>query len=181
VYERIDDLHQRDNPSAVTGVPTGFIDLDEKTAGMQPEDLIVVAGRPSMGKTAFALNVAEHVAIHKDVRLPVVIFSMEMSGQQLSQRLLASIAKVDAHKLRTGKVNDEDWGEPHRGMSKLHEAPIHIDDGGALTALEVRARARRIKRQHASSASSSSTTCSSWRRRRAARTARPRSARSAAR
>jgi replicative DNA helicase len=102
VYERIDELHQRDNRSVVTGVPTGFNDLDQMTAGMQPEDLIIVAGRPSMGKTAFALNVAEYVAVKE--RLPVAIFSMEMSGTQLSQRMLGSIGKVDAHKLRTGNL-----------------------------------------------------------------------------
>ena len=103
VYERIDHLHNQDNPSDVTGVPTGFTDIDQKTAGLQPGDLIIIAGRPSMGKTAFALNIAEHVALHPSVRLPVAIFSMEMSSSQLAMRMLSSIAKVDAHKLRTGR------------------------------------------------------------------------------
>jgi len=106
VYERIDHLHNQDNPSDITGVPTGYHDLDHRTAGLQPGDLIIVAGRPSMGKTAFALNIAEHVALHPSVRLPVAIFSMEMSGAQLAMRMLSSIAKVDAHKLRTGRLND---------------------------------------------------------------------------
>src|SRR4051812_23352160 len=102
VYERIDHLHNQDNPSDVTGVPSGFTDLDQRTAGLQPGDLIIIAGRPSMGKTAFALNIAEHVALHPSVRLPVAVFSMEMSGSQLAMRMLSSIARVDAHKLRTG-------------------------------------------------------------------------------
>jgi replicative DNA helicase len=129
-------------------VPTGFIALDEKTTGMQPEDLIVIAGRPSMGKTALALNIAEHVALDPRVALPVVVFSMEMSGTQLSQRMLGGMARVDAQKLRTANLNDEEWSSLTEAMGKLHAAPIHIDDGAALTALEVRARARRIKRQH---------------------------------
>src|ERR1043165_1469502 len=146
VYERIDHLHNQDNPSDVTGVPTGFTDLDIRTAGLQPGDLIIVAGRPSMGKTALALNIAEHVAV--DNGLPVAIFSMEMSGTQLAMRMLGSIARVDQHKMRTGRLNDKEWGDLSDAMGKLHETPLFIDEGGALTALEVRARARRLKRQY---------------------------------
>ena len=145
VFERIDHLYHRDNPSDVTGVPTGFTDLDKMTAGMQPGDLLVIAGRPSMGKTALALNIAEHVAV--DNGLPVALFSMEMSGTQLAMRLLGSISKVDQHKMRTGRLNDEEWAKLSEAIGKLHDTPIYIDEAGALSALEVRARARRLKRQ----------------------------------
>ncbi len=145
VFERIDHLYHAENRSGVTGVPTGFVDLDVKTAGLQPGDLVIIAGRPSMGKTALALNIAEYAAV--DNGLPVVIFSMEMSGMQLSTRLLGSIARVDQHKMRTGKLNDYEWSALSDAMSKLHDAPIQIDESGALTALEVRARARRLKRR----------------------------------
>src|SRR3954468_6432515 len=148
VYERIDHLHNQDNPSDVTGVPSGFTDLDQRTAGLQPGDLIIIAGRPSMGKTAFALNIAEHVALHPSVRLPVAVFSMEMSGSQLAMRMLSSIARVDAHKLRTGRLSDEEWSQLTEAMGRLHEANIHVDEGAALNALEVRARARRLKREY---------------------------------
>jgi replicative DNA helicase len=148
VYERIDHLHNQDNPSDVTGVPTGFHDLDQRTAGLQPGDLIIIAGRPSMGKTAFALNIAEHVALHPSVAMPVAIFSMEMSGSQLAMRMLSSIAKVDAHKLRTGRLSDEEWAQLTDATGKLHEAKIHVDETAALNALEVRARARRLKREY---------------------------------
>lgn len=145
VFERIDDLYHRDNPSGVTGVPTGYAAIDQMTSGLQAGDLIIIAGRPSMGKTALALNIAEHVAV--DNGQPVVIFSMEMSGTQLAQRFLGSVSKVDQHKMRTGRIADSEWSALSEGMSKLHEAPIVIDEGGALTALEVRSRARRIKRR----------------------------------
>jgi len=148
VYERIDHLHNQENPSDITGVPTGFHEIDHRTAGLQPGDLIIVAGRPSMGKTAFALNIAEHVALHPSVAMPVAIFSMEMSGSQLAMRLLSSIAKVDAHKLRTGRLNDEEWSQLTDAMGRLHEAKIHVDETPALNALEVRARARRLKREY---------------------------------
>jgi replicative DNA helicase len=148
VYERIDHLHNQDNPSDVTGVPTGFTDLDIRTAGLQPGDLVIVAGRPSMGKTAFAINIAEHVAMHPSVSLPVAIFSMEMSGSQLAMRMLSSLGKVDAHKLRTGRLNDEEWSQLTDAMGRLHEAKIHIDETPALNCLEVRARARRLKREY---------------------------------
>src|SRR3954467_4310451 len=148
VYERIDHLHNQDNPSDVTGVPTGFTDLDIRTAGLQPGDLVIIAGRPSMGKTAFALNIAEHVAMHPTVRMPVAVFSMEMSGSQLAMRMLSSIARVDAHKLRTGRLSDEEWSQLTEAMGRLHEATMHVDETAALNALEVRARARRLKREY---------------------------------
>ena len=146
VMERIDMLYHRDNPSNVTGVPTGYHDLDERTSGMQEGDLIIVAGRPSMGKTAFALNIAEHVAVEN--RLPVAVFSMEMAGTQLATRLLGSLGRLDQHKLRTGRLTDEDWNKLTNAVGKLHDAPIHIDETPALNALELRARARRLHRQY---------------------------------
>jgi len=146
VMERIDTLYHRDNPSEVTGVPTGFTDLDSMTAGLQEGDLIIVAARPSMGKTAFSLNMAENVAI--DSRLPVAVFSMEMSGSQLATRMLGSVGRIDQHKLRTAKLNDDDWARLTHAVGKLHEAPIHIDDKPGLNPLELRARARRLHRQY---------------------------------
>jgi replicative DNA helicase len=146
VFEKIDHLHSQKNPSDVTGVPTGYTKLDEMTSGLQGGDLIIVAGRPSMGKTALALNIAEHVAVENG--LPVAIFSMEMSASQLATRMLGSIARVDQHKMRTGRINDKEWSDLTDAMAKLHETPIYIDESGALTALEVRARARRLKREY---------------------------------
>ena len=145
VFERIDHLYHLENKSDVTGLPTGFADLDEKTAGLQQGDLVIVAGRPSMGKTAFALNMAEHVAVNNGV--PVAIFSMEMGATQLAMRLLGSIARVDQHKMRTGRLNDEEWSRLSTAMGKLHDAPIFIDETAALNSLELRTRARRIHRQ----------------------------------
>ena len=146
VFEKVDNLYHQGNASNITGVPTGFNDLDDRTAGLQPGDLIIVAGRPSMGKTAFSLNIAEHVAVNDG--LPVAVFSMEMSAAQLAMRMLGSIGQVDQHKLRTGRLKDDEWSRLTDAMSKLHDAPIHIDETGALTALELRARARRLKRQY---------------------------------
>ncbi len=146
VVERIDMLYSRDNPSDITGVATGFADLDERTSGLQPGDLVIVAGRPSMGKTAFALNIAEHVAL--EAKLPVAIFSMEMSGTQLAMRLLGSTGRLDQHKLRTGRLEDNDWPRLTNALGRLNDAPIFIDESAALTALELRARARRLHRQH---------------------------------
>jgi replicative DNA helicase len=148
VFERIDHLHSQENPSDITGVPTGFVDLDQKTAGLQPGDLIIVAGRPSMGKTAFALNIAEHVALHPSVRMPVAIFSMEMSASQLALRILSSIAKIDQHKLRTGRLTNEEWPHLTDAIDKLNDTSIHVDETPALNSLEVRARARRLKREY---------------------------------
>jgi replicative DNA helicase len=145
VFERIDHLYHQENKSDVTGVPTGFLDLDERTAGLQPGELVIVAGRPSMGKTALALNFAEHVAVKNGI--PVAIFSMEMGATQLAMRLLGSIAKVDQHKMRTGRLNDEEWSRLSSAMGDLHNAPIYIDETGALNSLELRSRARRMHRQ----------------------------------
>ncbi len=146
VVERIDDLFQSDNPSDITGIPTGFGDLDQKTSGLQPGDLIIVAGRPSMGKTAFSLNIAENVAI--DYGAPVAVFSMEMAGTQLVMRMMGSVGRLDQHKVRTGRLQDDDWQKLTYAVGKLNDAPIHIDETAALTALEVRARARRLHRQY---------------------------------
>src|SRR5258706_8928873 len=129
VFERIDHLYHRDNPSDITGVPTGYAKLDEMTSGLQGGDLIIVAGRPSMGKTALALNFAQHIAV--DNGLPVAIFSMEMSSPQLAMRMLGSIARVDQHRMRTGRLNDKEWSELSDAMGKLHETPIYIDEAGA--------------------------------------------------
>ena len=132
----------------VTGIPTGFIDLDEMTAGFQRGDLVIIAGRPSMGKTAFALNIAQHAAIHAQPTAPVAIFSLEMSKEQLVTRLLCSEARVDASRLRTGHLLDNDWHKLTRGASGLHEAKIFIDDTPAITVLEMRAKCRRLKAEH---------------------------------
>ncbi|MEW6313476.1 MAG: replicative DNA helicase [Pseudomonadota bacterium] len=145
VVERIDMLYNRDDPSDVTGVPTGYADLDRMTSGLQPGDLVIVAGRPSMGKTSFALNMAEHIGI--DVRLPVAVFSMEMGGTQLVMRMIGSVARLDQHKLRTGRLQDDDWPRLTQALSKLNDSPVFIDESAALNALELRARARRLHRQ----------------------------------
>lgn len=146
VMERVDMLYHRENPSDITGIPTGFHDVDQMTSGLQEGDLVVVAGRPSMGKTALALNMGEHVAV--ETRLPVAVFSMEMGGTQLATRMLGSIGRLDQHKLRTGRLSDEDWNKLTNAVGKLHDAPIHIDETAALNALELRARARRLHRQY---------------------------------
>ncbi|MGA7180099.1 MAG: replicative DNA helicase [Thiobacillaceae bacterium] len=145
VMERVDELYSRDNPDDVTGVPTGFKDLDSKTSGLQPGDLIIVAGRPSMGKTAFSLNIAENVAL--DTGLPVAVFSMEMASTQLVMRMIGSVGKLDQHKLRTGRLGDDDWPRLTYAMGKLNEAPLFIDETPALNPLELRARARRLARE----------------------------------
>jgi replicative DNA helicase len=145
VVERIDELFSRDNQSDITGIPTGFADLDSKTAGLQAGDLIIVAGRPSMGKTAFSINMGENIAIESG--LPVAIFSMEMGGAQLVMRMLGSIGRLDQHKLRTGKLQDDDWQKLTYAVGKLNDAPIYIDETPALNSLELRARARRLHRQ----------------------------------
>ena len=146
VMERVDFLYSRENPSDITGAATGFQLIDQMTSGLQEGDLIIVAGRPSMGKTALALNIAEHVAV--DNGLPVAIFSMEMSGTQIAARMLGSMARIDQHKLRTGRLTDEDWSKLADALGKLHEAPIHIDETGSLNPLELRSRARRLARQY---------------------------------
>ena len=145
VAERIDMLFSRDNPSDVTGLPTGFSDLDSMTSGFQGGDLVIVAGRPSMGKTAFSINIAENVAL--DTGLPVAIFSMEMASTQLAMRMIGSVGRLDQHRMRTGKLEDEDWEKLTTALGKLNEAPIFIDEGAALSSFDVRARSRRLHRQ----------------------------------
>ena len=145
VVDRIQELYNKENPSDITGIPTGFTDLDHMTSGLQPGDMIVVAGRPSMGKTAFALNIAEHVGV--ELRLPVAVFSLEMSGPQIATRMLSSIGRIDQQKTRNGRLTDEDWDRMTVALGKLHEAPIHIDETGAINATDLRARARRLARQ----------------------------------
>jgi len=146
VVERIQELFERPNPSDVTGVPSGFTDLDSKTAGFQEGDLIIIAGRPSMGKTALALNIGQHVAI--DLGMPVAVFSMEMGAEQLAMRLLGSVGRIDAHRLRTGRLTEEDWPKLTEAIERMHAAPLHIDETPALNALELRARARRLAREY---------------------------------
>jgi replicative DNA helicase len=145
VVEKIDILFHRDNPNDVTGIPTGFHDLDEKTSGFQPGDLIIVAGRPSMGKTAFSLNIAENVALQTG--LPVAIFSMEMGGTQLVMRMIGSVGRLDQHKLRTGRLQDDDWQKMTYALGKLNDAPLFIDESAALSSMDLRSRARRLYRQ----------------------------------
>jgi replicative DNA helicase len=145
VVERIDELYNRDNPNDITGVPTGFIDLDRMTSGLQPGDLVIVAGRPSMGKTAFSVNIGEHVAV--DSGLPVAIFSMEMGGAQLAMRMLGSVGRLDQHRLRTGRLIDEDWPRLTHAIQKMNDAQIFIDETPSLSSIELRARSRRLARQ----------------------------------
>jgi replicative DNA helicase len=139
--ETIDKLYQK--KAHVTGVPTGYVDFDIKTAGLQASDLVVIAGRPSMGKSAFAIGVAEYVGVTE--KMPVAIFSLEMSKEQLVQRMLCSHAKVDAHKVRTGYLATSDWPRLTAAAGKLSEAPIFIDDTPAISVMELRAKARRLK------------------------------------
>ncbi len=140
-FELIEMLHQK--KGRITGVESGFTDLDNLTAGFQNADLVVVAGRPSMGKTSFALNIAQHCAIETNV--PVAFFSLEMSKEQLVQRLLSSVAGVDAMKLRTGYLSEKDWPKLAKAAGILGDAPIYIDDTPLLSVLEMRAKARRLK------------------------------------
>jgi replicative DNA helicase len=130
----------------ITGVATGFSDMDRMTAGLQRGDLIIIAGRPSMGKTTLAVNIAENAAI--GLQVPTAIFSMEMSAEQLSFRMIGSIGRVDQHRLRTGRLTDEDWTRVNSAVSMMSSAPIFIDDSAGLSPTEVRARARRLKREH---------------------------------
>lgn len=142
---RISELYERESTSDITGVATGFVDLDRQTSGLQKGDLVIVAGRPSMGKTSFAVNIGENVALNEG--LPVLIFSMEMAGAQLATRMLGSVGRVDQSRLRTGKLNDDEWPRVTEAIAKLSQAPILIDETGALNSLELRARARRMARK----------------------------------
>jgi replicative DNA helicase len=140
-FARIEELYER--KELVTGVPSGYQDLDQLTAGFQPSDLIIVAGRPAMGKTSFVLNIAQYAAVEKNVA--VAFFSLEMSKEQLVMRLLCSEAKVDSHRLRRGMLRDSDWPKLTRAAGALAEAPIYIDDSAGVSTLEVRAKSRRLK------------------------------------
>ena len=142
--DRIDILHQSDGD--ITGIPSGYTEFDKMTAGLQPGDLIVVAGRPSMGKTTFAVNIAENAAIGSKV--PTAIFSMEMPSQQLAFRMISSLGRVDQTHLRTGRFPDEDWSRINTAVQLMSEAPIFIDDTPGLSPTEIRARSRRLQREH---------------------------------
>jgi replicative DNA helicase len=143
-WNRINFLHE--NPGILTGVPTGFVDFDNMTSGLQPADLIVVAGRPSMGKTAFALNIAQHVGTK--LKKTVGIFSLEMSKEQLMLRFICSEAQVNAHRLRSGECTREEWSRLMKAMAVLTEASIFVDDSSGLTPLDMGAKARRLKAEH---------------------------------
>jgi len=142
--DRIDTLFR--SKSSITGVATGYTDLDEMTSGLQPSDLVIIAGRPSMGKTSLAMNIAENAAVGN--KIPVAVFSMEMPGTQLALRMMASLGRINAHRVRTGKLDDDDWPRLTSAVSLLNEAPIFIDDSPGLTPMELRARARRLKREN---------------------------------
>jgi replicative DNA helicase len=142
--DRIDLLHQSDGD--ITGVSTGYTAFDKLTAGLQPGDLIIIAGRPSMGKTTLAINIAENAAI--GAKVPTAIFSMEMPSQQLAFRMISSLGRVDQTHLRTGNFPDEDWSRINTAVQLMSDAPIFIDDTPAMSPTEIRARARRLKREH---------------------------------
>ncbi|OGT42260.1 MAG: replicative DNA helicase [Gammaproteobacteria bacterium RIFCSPHIGHO2_12_FULL_37_34] len=141
--DKIDTLFHSNTP--ITGIPTGYQDLDAMTSGLQSADLVIIAGRPSMGKTILAMNIAEHVAIKS--RLPVLIFSMEMPGEAIVMRLLSSLCRIDQLRIRTGKLADEDWPRISSTVSMLSEAPFYIDDTPAISPAEMRARARRLTKE----------------------------------
>ena len=140
-FEQVEKLYE--SRGAVTGVPTGFNDLDRITAGLQPSDLIILAARPSMGKTTFALNIAEYVAVQ--LKLPVIVFSLEMSKEQLAMKLLCSEAGVDNQRIRTGNLREEDWPRLSHALGRLSEAAMYIDDSPNLSVMQVRSKARRVK------------------------------------
>ncbi len=135
-----------ESPDMVTGIPTGFSDVDSQTSGLQQGDLIIIAGRPSMGKTSFAMNIAEYVAVDK--HLPVAIFSMEMPGEQLAMRMLSSLGRINSNKVRTGRLTDEDWPRLYSALGLLDKAPIFIDDSAGLNTLDLQSRARRLMREN---------------------------------
>jgi len=146
VVELLDRVQEMaDNPNDITGVPTGFYDLDRMTSGLQSGDLVVLAARPSMGKTAFAINIAEHVALNEG--LPVAVFSMEMGASQLAVRVVGSIGRIDQGRLRTGKLHDDEWPRLTEAIEKLRTVSLHIDETPGLTPSELRANARRLSRQ----------------------------------
>ena len=143
--ERIDTLYSRENKNDIIGLSTGLVDLDKMTAGLQDSELIIVAGRPSMGKTALVMNMVEHVALKE--KKAVAVFSMEMSGPQLAMRMIGSVGEVDQHQLRTATFKEDDWPKLVDAVGKLNDGQIYIDDTAGLNVLEVRSRARRLHRQ----------------------------------
>ena len=143
LMDRVQEM--ADNPNDITGVPTGFYDLDRMTSGLQAGDLVVLAARPSMGKTAFAINIAEHVALNEG--LPVAVFSMEMGAAQLAVRVVGSIGRIDQGHLRTGKLSDEEWPRLTDAIERLRTVSLHIDETAGLTSSELRANARRLARK----------------------------------
>ncbi len=143
-FESVEQLSQR--KELITGVPTGFPELDRMTAGLQPSDLIILAGRPSMGKTAFAMNIAQNAALADNIG--VAVFSLEMSKEQLAMRLLCSVGRVDSQRVRTGRLQDDDWPKLTRAVGMLEESPMFIDDTAAISVLEMRAKVRRLAAQH---------------------------------
>jgi replicative DNA helicase len=146
VVELLDRVQEMsENPNDITGVPTGFVDLDRMTSGMQAGDLIILAARPSMGKTALAINIAEHVALKE--QLPVAVFSMEMGASQLAIRIVGSIGRIDQMRLRTGKLHDDEWPRLTEAIEKLRNISLHIDETPGLTTSELRGNARRLARQ----------------------------------
>ena len=145
VVDRIGQLYDQSNHSGITGVPTGFTDLDKMTSGFQPGDLVIVAGRPSMGKTAFSLNIGEHVAV--DQSLPVAVFSMEMGATQLAMRMVCSVGRLDQQRVRTGQLVDDDWPRLTNAIQKMQDSQLYIDETPGLNALELRSRARKLSRQ----------------------------------
>ncbi len=142
--DRIDHLYQAGE--AITGIPTGFDDFDGKTSGLQRSDLIIVAGRPAMGKTTFAMNIAENAAVRTG--LPVAVFSMEMPGEQLAMRMMSSLGRIDQHRVRTGKLEDDDWPRLTNAVGELAETNLYIDDTPGLSPTDLRAKARRLARDH---------------------------------
>lgn len=144
IEEKLDRL--RRDPDSFNGIPTGFIDFDKLTTGLHPSDLVIVAGRPGMGKTSFAMNIAEHVAIEN--KQPVAVFSMEMSAEQLAMRVLSSFGRIDQQRLRKGELDDTDWSRLASAGGLLREAPLYIDETGSLSPLDLRARARRLAARH---------------------------------
>ena len=142
--EQIDELFERGDH--ITGIPSGFDEYDEKTAGLQNGELIIVAGRPSMGKTSFAMNIVEYAALRNNAC--VAIFSMEMPGRSLTMRMLSSMGRIDQQRIRTGKLSDDDWPRLTSAVSMLSDANLFIDDSASLSPTELRARARRLKREH---------------------------------
>lgn len=140
-FNRLEELYN--SKGFITGIPTGFIDLDYKTAGLQNSDLILIAARPGMGKTAMALNIAQYASVQKHV--PVAIFNLEMSKDQLVNRMLCSEVLVDSHKMRTGKLEDDDWKKIAQALAPLSEAPIYIDDTPGISVMDIRSKCRRLK------------------------------------